>query len=80
MSQVNDRSFMEKDQIYDPNDPFKVGNELCWLYGEHYRVAKVLEVEDTRVKLSCMTADYWLSKKTLLPRLDRTPHRVSGFF
>jgi hypothetical protein len=44
MSQVNDKAFMEKDQIYDPNDPFKVGNELCWLYGEHYRVAKVLEV------------------------------------
>lgn len=71
---------METKQLYDSNDPFKVGNDLCWLHGEHYRVAKVLEVENDRVKLSGMTADYWRSKRTLLPRLDYTPHRVSGFF
>lgn len=71
---------MTTNQPYDPNDPFKVGNDLCWLHGEHYRVAKVLEVEKDRVKLSGMTADYWRSKKALLPRLDVTPHRVSGSF
>lgn len=71
---------MTTDQPYDPNHPFQVGNDLCWVHGEHYRVAKVLEVEEGRVKLSGMTADYWRSKKSLLPRLDVTPHRVSGFF
>lgn len=71
---------MHSNPPYDPSDPFKVGNDLCWLHGENYRVAKVLEVEDTRVKLSGLSSDYWRSKKSLLPKLDVTPHRVSGFF
>lgn len=71
---------MPNDQAYDPNDPFRVGNSLCWLHGEHYRVATVVAVETDRVKLSGLSADYWRSKKSLLPKLDVTPHRVSGFF
>lgn len=71
---------MDQNQPCDPNDPFKVGNSLCWVHGEHYRVAEVLEVEEDRVKLSGMTSDYWRSKKALLPKLDRTPTAVSGFF
>lgn len=71
---------MPPEKPYDPNDPFKVGNSLCWLHGEHYRVATVLVVEDARVKLSGMSSNYWRSKKSLLSRLDKTPHRTSGFF
>ena len=62
------------------DDPFKVGNLLCWLHGEHYRVATIVEVEVDRVKLSGMTAEYWRSKSSLLPRLDKTPHNASGSF
>ena len=71
---------MDQNQPYDPNDPFKVGNNLCWLHGDHYRVAEVLEVENHRVKLSGLSSDYWRSKKSLLPRLDVTPTPISGFF
>lgn len=53
---------MTTSQPYDPSNPFKVGNNLCWLHGEHYRVAEVLEVEEDRVKLSGLTSDYWRSK------------------
>ena len=67
-------------EAYDPSNPFKVGNSLCWLHGDNYRVATVLEVEADRVKLSGMSSNYWRSKKSLLPRLDKTPHRTSGFF
>lgn len=56
---------------YDPANPFKVGNSLCWLYGDNYRVATVLVVENDRVYVSGMTSDYWISKKALLPRLDK---------
>lgn len=65
---------------YDPDNPFVVGNDLCWLHGENFRVARVLEVEEHRVRLSGMSADYWRSKKSLLPKLDRTPVPTSGFF
>lgn len=58
---------------YNPADPFKVGNSLCWVHGEHFRVAIVVEVEPHRVKLSGLTADYWISKKALLPKLDVAP-------
>lgn len=71
---------MATEKVYDPNNPFEVGNDLCWLHGDNYRIAKVLEVEEHRVKLSGMTSDYWRTKKSLLPHLDKTPHRVSGFF
>lgn len=71
---------MAADQPYDPNEPFKVGNSLCWLHGDNYRVAEVLEVEPERVKLSGMTSNYWRSKKSLLPRLDKTPFNVSCGF
>lgn len=64
---------MTEREPYDPKNPFKVGNSLCWLHGEHYRVAEVVEVEEHRVKLSGLTADYWRSKASLLPRLDYTP-------
>ncbi|SED35123.1 hypothetical protein SAMN05216178_6897 [Pseudomonas saponiphila] len=68
---------MESQEAYDPDNPFKVGNSLCWLHGDNYRVAEVLEVEADRVRLSGMTATYWRSKKSLLPRLDkrRLPRR-----
>ena len=65
---------------YDPADPFKVGNSLCWLHGNNYRVATVLKVETDRVKLSGMTSDYWRTKKSLLPRLDKTPINTSCGF
>jgi|TARA_Y100001951_G_C11294393_1_gene274504 hypothetical protein len=71
---------MTTSQPYDPSNPFKVGNNLCWLHGEHYRVAEVLEVEEDRVKLSGLTSDYWRSKKSLLPRLDKTPINTSSGF
>lgn len=70
---------MSVQEKYDPKNPFKVGNDLCWLHGEHYRVAKVLEVEEERVKLSGMTSDYWRTKKSLIPKLDKTPIS-SGWF
>lgn len=70
---------MSETVSYDPNDPFKEGNSLCWLHGDNYRVATVVEVEPDRVKLSGMTADYWRSKKSLLPRLDKTPINLSCF-
>lgn len=71
---------MDDSQPPGISDPFEVGRYICWLHGEHYRVARVLAVEEDRVFLSGLTADYWLSKKSLLPRLDVTPHRISGFF
>lgn len=66
-------------EIYDPSNPFKVGNDLCWLHGENYRVATVLEVEEHRVKLSGMTSDYWKTKKSLINKLDKTPIASTGF-
>ena len=71
---------MESQEAYDPDNPFKVGNSLCWLHGDNYRVAEVLEVEADRVRLSGMTATYWRSKKSLLPRLDKTPINTSCGF
>lgn len=71
---------MPTKQPYDPNNPFKVGNSLCWLHGNNYRVAEVLEVEADRVKLSGMTSTYWRSKKSLLPLLDKTPINTSCGF
>lgn len=65
---------------YDPSSPFKVGNSLCWLHGDNYRVAEVLEVKADRVRLSGMTATYWRSKKSLLPHLDKTPVNTSSGF
>lgn len=70
---------MPEREPYDPKNPFKVGNSLCWLHGDNYRVATVVEVEEHRVKLSGLTADYWKTKKSLLPRLDVTPVRGCGF-
>lgn len=66
-------------ETYDPSNPFKVGNDLCWLHGENYRVATVLEVEEDRVKLSGMTSDYWKTKKSLINKLDKTPIVSTGF-
>lgn len=60
-------------------NPFAVGSELCWLYGEHYRVGTVLEEEPDRVFVSGMTSEYWISKATLLKRLDKVPLTRSGF-
>lgn len=65
---------------YDPTDPFRVGNSLCWLHGDSYRVAEVIEVEPSRVRLSGMTSTYWRSKRSLLGRLDKTPLNISYGF
>ncbi|MCV6454905.1 hypothetical protein [Pseudomonas aeruginosa] len=73
-------SAMKQKDPYDPANPFKVGNSLCWLHGDNYRVAEVLEVEPGRVLLSGLTATYWRSKKSLLPRLDKTPFNASCGF
>ena len=67
-------------QQYDPNNPFRVGNSLCWLHGDSYRVAEVIEVEPSRVRLSGMTSTYWRSKRSLLGRLDKTPLNISYGF
>lgn len=53
---------------------FEVGRTIGWLHGEHYRVAEILEVEQSRVKLSGVSGrEYWRSKKSLLQAIDRVP-------
>lgn len=42
---------------------FSVGDELFWLKGDCHIVAKVIEVEKDRVKLSGITKDYWMKKR-----------------
>ena len=59
-------------------DPFEVGKDICWLHGEHYRVATVLINDGERVKLSGMSKDYWRTKASLLPKMDKVP--VNGSF
>ncbi|CAH7382656.1 hypothetical protein VCHA53O466_40442 [Vibrio chagasii] len=50
---------------------FIVGQELYWLHGDTHRIATVLAVESERVKLSGLTADYWIKKATLIKKLDK---------
>lgn len=61
------------------DNPFAVTKTLCWLHGEHYRVATVLEEESDRVRVSGMSSDYWISKASLLKRLDKVPATRTGF-
>lgn len=50
---------------------FKVGQEVYWLHGEHHRVAKVIEITEDKIRLSGSTSKYWISKKTLLKKINR---------
>lgn len=51
---------------------FKVDQELSWIHGEHHRIATVLEVTEDRVHLSGETSDYWISKKALAAKIQRS--------
>ncbi|MGD1524304.1 hypothetical protein [Vibrio owensii] len=51
---------------------FKKGQELSWIHGEHHRIATVLEATEDKVHLSGETSDYWISKKALTAKIQRS--------
>lgn len=59
--------------------PFNVGDHIDWLHGEHYRVGTVMEIKDDKVLISGSTTDYWISLKSLLPRLSIVPRSKGGW-
>lgn len=50
---------------------FVVGEDLCWLHGDNYRIAKVLKVDVDRVYLDGYTSQYWIKNSTLLKKINK---------
>jgi len=53
------------------NVDFYVGQSLYWVHGEHHRSATVTEVEETRVMVIGLTSKYWISKKSLMLKINK---------
>ena len=49
-----------------------VGEDLCWLHGDNYRIAKVLEVTGDKVYLDGCTSNYWIKKSTLIKKINKS--------
>ena len=50
---------------------FEVGQDLDWLHGEHYRVARIIGMTDTKLHLEGVSGNtYWMSKKAMLRKMD----------
>lgn len=51
---------------------FYIGQEVCWYHGmKCLRIGTVVEVAPEKVKLSGVTKEYWVSKKTLSKNVSK---------
>lgn len=55
---------------------FKVGQTIDWLHNDNFVCVEVLIVEDDKVYLEGVTSNYWMSKKTLINKINRSSQGV----